>query len=115
MDFSGWTIDDWITVVLIVYGNLALFYALAWWSKRAARSGSTHIAFGNAHSGYIYNWLKKNTKDKKGERYRDIDEIAKELNITREQVRRGCFYSGGLIHTVENTNKERWTIYPEEN
>ena len=112
MDFSGWNIDDWITIVLIVYGYLALFYAGIWWFKKYP-SRFVYSEFNNEHSAYIYDWLEKNTKDKTGERYGDIDEIAKGLNITREQVRRGCFYSG-WIYKVRNTDKEMWTIYREK-
>jgi hypothetical protein len=40
----------------------------------------------------IWKWLKENTSDTNGRRYKSIKEISEACSLTFERVRRGCFY-----------------------
>jgi hypothetical protein len=62
----------------------------------------------------IYKWLKNNTEDVPGRRYKSTRKISEVCNLTDQQVYRGCFYSA-FIFKLDDDDEEMWTIYPDEN
>ncbi len=65
-------------------------------------------------SEIVYQWLRDNTEDVDGHRYKSTKEISEACNLTSQQVFRGCFYCS-FIFRLDDDSKEMWTIYPDEN
>jgi len=58
----------------------------------------------------IYVWLEKNTKDKRGERYRSTRAIASWNNLTIDRVQYLCGYDK-RIYLSTGENEDLWSIY----
>lgn len=120
-----WNSIDW----KLIQGYLGLIFELLFYSllafcifkltvKSNERDPKVYYGFllnfaQTPDSVIIWKWLKDNTSDSNGQRYKSIKEIAEACSRNCEQVRRGCF-SNPQIYQLKDTREEMWTIYPDE-
>jgi len=62
------------------------------------------------HKKRIYSWLKNNTADKKGERYRSTRAISSWNNLTKDRVRYICSVHE-KIYLSTGKKEDLWSIY----
>lgn len=62
------------------------------------------------NSKSIYEWLKSNTSDERGKRYRSTRAIASWNNLTLERVRYLCSHHKE-IYLSTGTKEDMWSIY----
>ena len=60
----------------------------------------------------IYNWIRKNTQNKAGERFKGTAEISKGVDIDEEQVKKICSRHKSIFE--HSSQKDLWSIFGNE-
>jgi|GEM_PF-5055371 len=57
----------------------------------------------------VYNWLRENTKDIDGERFKSTNSVSNGVNLIPARVVRACYSSNKIRRST--SQRESWTIY----